>query len=299
MFIGTPGFAIPTLDAIAASGHHLAAIYTMPPRPAGRGRIETRSPVHQHALDKGLLVVTPSRIADVAAHSELAALAPDLVVVAAYGAILPLSLLEIPRLGCINVHASLLPRWRGAAPVQRAILAGDRTTGITLIQMDRGMDTGDIIDMRSLEIGHQTAGEITEALSHLGGIMIADMLGSMDRVSRSRQTNEGSTRAAKITTEEARIDFTKEAVQVARQVRAFNPWPGAWTRLGTTRIRIHSAQIVSGPIGTPAITVDDRMTIACGTEAIRPLIVQREGRRPVDIEQLLQSMRIPAGTTIG
>lgn len=296
--MGTPHFAVPTLEALASSGHHVTACYTRPPSVSGRGRRETPSETHLAAVRLGIPVRTPDGFGSGKVREELAAFAPDLIVVAAYGIILPRSVLSIPRLGCLNVHGSLLPRWRGAAPVQRAILAGDEETGITIIRMDAGMDTGDMFARTSLRIDAQTSGELHEGLSHLGARMMVKVIDTLDEHPPVPQPTWGVTIASKTDKSEALLDFTRPAVDVERTVRAFSPSPGAWTMIAGERVRILKCEVVEAQ-GSPGEMMNRELTIACGSGGVRPLIVQRAGRGLCSGRELAHALRIMPGTVIG
>jgi methionyl-tRNA formyltransferase len=296
-FMGTPDFAVPTLDALTAAGHDVVAVYCQPPRPAGRGKALRPSPVQRAAEAAGIEVRTPPTLRDEAARSDFAALNIDVAVVAAYGLILPLPILEAPRFGCLNVHASLLPRWRGAAPIQRAILAGDATTGITIMQMEKGLDTGPILAVRETDIDRKDAGALTAELAAIGGALMRQVLDGLDGVAPVPQPDDGVTYAAKIDKSEARLDFAKPAVEVERQVRAFAPAPGAWFEHRGERIKLLAADL-SGQPGPPGLVLDDALAIACGEGAILPILVQRAGRAPMSAEELLRGFPIPVGTRL-
>jgi methionyl-tRNA formyltransferase len=296
-FMGTPDFAVPTLDALVAAGHDIAAVYCQPPRRAGRGKAVTPSAVQARAEALGLAVRYPVNLRDAGAQADFAALDLDVAVVAAYGLILPPAILAVPRLGCLNVHGSLLPRWRGAAPVQRAILAGDETTGVTIMQMERGLDTGPMLAAFATPVDRKTAGELTAELAAGGASLMVAVLADLAAYPPATQPEAGVTYAAKIDKAESRIAFTQDAAQVERQVRAFNPAPGAWFEASGERIRIHSCEIVDG--SAPAGTVlDGQMTIACGTGAVRPTAIQRAGRGIMTPAELLRGFALPAGTLI-
>jgi methionyl-tRNA formyltransferase len=295
-FMGTPDFAVPTLDALVAAGHDIAAVYTQPPRPAGRGKAPQPGAVQRRAEMLGLEVRHPVSLRDPQAQAEFAALDLDAAIVAAYGLILPQAVLDAPRLGCLNVHGSLLPRWRGAAPVQRAILAGDEATGVTIMQMEKGLDTGPMRLMRATGVAGKDAGELTSELAHMGASMMIEVLGDFAAFPAAIQP-EGATYAAKIDKAESRLDFSVSAEQVARQVRAFGPVPGAWFEQAGDRVRILAAEIVDGA-GEPGVVIDEALTIACGTGAIRPLRVQRAGRGIMTPAELLRGFAIPAGTRL-
>ena len=296
-FMGTPDFAVPTLDALLAAGHEVAAVYSQPPRPAGRGKGLRPSPVHQRAEAAGIEVRTPLTLRDADEQQAFAALDLDAAVVAAYGLILPVPILEAPRHGCLNVHASLLPRWRGAAPIQRAILAGDEKTGVTIMGMERGLDTGPMFAVRETEIDGKTAGELTYELAGIGGALMVEVLERLGELVPVPQPDEGVTYASKIEKHEARLDFTKPAVQVERQVRAFNPAPGAFFEVGGERIKLLAAE-VSGLAGPPGAVLDHDLTIGCGTGAVVPRLVQRAGRGSMTSSELLRGFAIPVGTKL-
>ena len=296
-FMGTPDFAVPTLDALVAAGHDIAAVYSQPPRPAGRGKGLKPSPVHQAAEAAGIAVRTPLSLRDPAAQADFAALGLDAAIVAAYGLILPVPILEAPRFGCLNVHASLLPRWRGAAPIQRAILAGDARTGVTIMQMERGLDTGPMLAVRETEIDGKTAGELTAELAGIGGALMCETLGHLSDIDPVIQPEDGVTYAAKIDKAEAKLDFTRDAAGVERQIRAFNPAPGAYFELQGERIKVHAAAI-SGLSGAPGEVLDHGLTIACASGSIVPTLVQRAGRGPMLPAELLRGFPIPAGTRL-
>jgi len=297
-FMGTPDFAVPTLDALIGAGHEMAAVYSQPPRPAGRGKAPRPSPVQMRAQAAGIEVRTPQTLRDEAAQREFAALGLDAAVVAAYGLILPAPILEAPLFGCLNVHASLLPRWRGAAPVQRAILAGDERTGVTIMQMERGLDTGPMLARRETEIGRKTAGELGAELAAIGAALMAEVLGRLGDVEPVAQPDAGVTHAAKIGKREARLDFSRPALELERQVRAFNPIPGAFFEHAGERIKVHAAE-VGGVTGPPGTVLDARLAIACGAGSLVPTLVQRAGRDVMTAEELLRGFPIAAGTRLG
>ncbi len=298
IFMGTPDFAVPTLDALHGAGHQIVAVYTQPPRPANRGKAPTPSPVHRRAELLGLEVRTPVSLKGADEQAAFAALEPDLAVVAAYGLILPQQILDAPIWDCLNVHASLLPRWRGAAPVQRAILAGDAETGVTIMAMEAGLDTGDMLAVARTPVDGKDAGELTHELAGLGARLLLDVIADPGAFVPEPQPEDGITYAAKIAKAESRLDFSRPATEVERQVRAFAPVPGAWFEHGGDRVRVLAATIC-GDAGTPGTVIDDRLTIACGTGAIRPFRVQRAGRGVMTAEELLRGFAIPAGTRLG
>jgi len=301
-FMGTPPFAVPTLAALHAAGHEIVAVYTQPPRPAQRGKKLQQSAVHLWAEDHGLPVRTPKSLRNEEAQAEFAALGLDVAVVAAYGLILPQAILDAPREGCLNVHGSILPRWRGAAPVQRAILAGDAETGVTIMQMDIGLDTGAMRLIETTPIAGKTAGALTDELAAMGARMMAKVLSDLHAFAPEPQPDAGATYAAKIDKGEARLDFLTSAVQVERQVRAFNPMPGAFFELEGERYKIlsaealHPSETVAG--AAPGVTLDDMLTIACNPGAVRATRVQRAGKPAMDAGELLRGRAIPKGTRI-
>lgn len=296
-FMGTPDFAVPALEALVAAGHEIAAVYCQPPRPAGRGKAPRPSPVQVRAEALGLQVRYPVSLRDPDAQSDFASLGLDTAVVAAYGLILPVPVLAAPRLGCFNIHASLLPRWRGAAPVQRAILAGDEKTGVTIMQMEKGLDTGAMLATVETLVEGKTGGALTEELALKGASLMVEVLADLPVYPAQVQPAEGVTYAAKIEKAEARLDFTAGAVQVERQIRAFNPMPGAFLEVGSERIRILAAEIAN-ETGEPGRVIDEKLTIACGTAAIRPSFVQRAGRGVMATAELLRGFAIAPGTRI-
>jgi methionyl-tRNA formyltransferase len=296
-FMGTPEFAVPTLDALVAAGHDVAAVYTQPPRPANRGKKLTPSAVHQRAEELGLLVRYPLSLRQEDAQADFAALGLDAAIVAAYGLILPPAVLNAPVHGCLNVHGSLLPRWRGAAPVQRAILAGDATTGVMVMQMEAGLDTGPVRATTEIEIGDKTTGQLTMELAELGAELMVRTLADLEAFPCVAQPEDGVTYAAKIDKAETKLDFSLSAVAVERQIRAFNPAPGAWFAFEGERYRVLAADIIAthGAAGT---IIDDQLTIACGVHAIRPTRIQRAGKPAMPTADLLRGKAIPAGTLL-
>lgn len=301
-FMGTPPFAVPTLAALHAAGHEIAAVYTQPPRPAQRGKKLQQSAVHDWADAHDLPVRTPKSLRSEEAQADFAALDLDIAVVAAYGLILPQAILDAPREGCLNVHGSILPRWRGAAPVQRAILAGDAETGVTIMQMDIGLDTGAMRLVETTPVARKTAGRLTDELAEMGALMMVKVLSDLHAFPPVPQPDEGVTYAAKIDKSEARLDFLTSAVQVERQIRAFNPMPGAFFELDGERYKIlaaevvHPAETVAG--AAPGVTLDDALTIACNPGAIRAMRVQRAGKPAMDAAELLRGRPVPMGTRL-
>jgi methionyl-tRNA formyltransferase len=298
VFMGTPEFAVPTLRALLAAGHQVVAVYSQPPRPAGRGKKLQPSPVHLAALDAGLAVHTPVSLKGADEQAAFAALDADVAVVAAYGLILPPAVLEAPRHGCLNVHGSILPRWRGAAPVQRAILAGDAETGVTIMQMERGLDTGPMLACVRTPIADKTAGELSAELAEIGAQAMLAVLADLPGHPAVPQPDEGVTYAAKIDKAESRLDFALPAIELERRVRAFAPAPGAYFELEGERYRVLAAQCVEGS-GAPGTVLDAQLTIACGSGALRPTLVQRAGRPAMASAALLRGRAIAAGIRLG
>ncbi|OHD08901.1 methionyl-tRNA formyltransferase [Sphingopyxis sp. RIFCSPHIGHO2_12_FULL_65_19] len=301
-FMGTPPFAVPTLAALHAAGHDIAAVYTQPPRPAQRGKKLQKSPVQVWAEEHALPVRTPKSLKGADEQADFAALNLDVAVVAAYGLILPQAVLDAPREGCLNVHGSILPRWRGAAPVQRAILAGDAETGVTIMQMDAGLDTGAMRLVETTPATDKSAGILTHELAEMGALMMRRVLSDLHAFPPAPQPEDGVTYAAKIDKSEARLDFLTSAVQVERQIRAFNPAPGAFFELEGERYKVlaaevvHPADTVSG--APPGVTIDDALTIACNPGAIRATRIQRAGKPAMEAGELLRGRAIAAGTRL-
>ncbi|MFL6771879.1 MAG: methionyl-tRNA formyltransferase [Sphingomicrobium sp.] len=321
IFMGSPDFAVPTLDALVEAGHEVVAAYTQPPRPAGRGKGERPTPVDERAGELGIEVRCPKSLRGAEEQQAFAELEADVAVVAAYGLILPQEILDAPMLGCLNVHASLLPRWRGAAPVQRAIMAGDECTGVTIMQMEAGLDTGPMLLKRAVEIEDKNAAQLTEELAKLGASMMVDVLADLPGFEPIPQPEEGVTYAAKIKKDEARIDWSRPAAELVRHIQGLAPFPGAWFEVDGERIKILAATAESsarlpresgGPAssndaeakrgsrfgGKDGLVLDDSMLIQCGTGAIRPVLVQRSGKGAMSTEELLRGFPIPAGTTL-
>ena len=302
VFAGTPEFAVPSLRA-ACDKAEVVAVYTQPDRPAGRGRELTPSPVKREAVLRGIPVYQPESLRSAAARAQLRALQPDLMVVVAYGLLLPQSVLDMPEHGCWNVHASLLPRWRGAAPIQRAIEAGDSETGVCLMQMEKGLDTGPVLLSQRLAIGaDETAGQLHDRLAELGGQTLGDGLGllraGMKPVAKP-QPEAGATYARKLEKSEARLDWSQPAMVLARKVRAFNPWPIAEATLAGERVRIHAAAALdvahAAAPGTVLQASRDGIDVACGEGALRIATLQREGGRPVSAGDYLNARPLAAG----
>ncbi len=293
--MGSPHFAVPSLNALVEAGYEVVAAYCQPPRPAGRGKADRKTAVHERAEELGIEVRTPRTLRDAEEQARFRGLDADLAVVAAYGLILPKPILEAPKGGCINVHASLLPRWRGAAPIQRAILAGDNTSGVTIVHMDEGLDTGAMLLRRELDIRGKTAGQVTEELAELGA---EALIWWLDRPTPPEaQPADGATYASKVDKAEARIDWNLSAAQIERQVRAFAPSPGAWFEAEGERIKVLEAQVGDGT-GAAGEMLDGELTIAAGTGTVRPLKVQRAGRGTMTPQELLRGFPIPPGTIL-
>ncbi len=294
--MGSPDFSVPALRALVAAGHEVAVVYAQPPKPAHRGQKETPCPVHQAALELGLPVRTPKRLRK---NEEEAAffrgLGLDAAVVAAYGLILPPEFLAAPKRGCLNIHASLLPRWRGAAPIQAAILAGDAETGITIMQMDEGLDTGAMLLREATPIGPKdTAADLHDRLAEIGGRLI---FSALDEVAAPvAQDDALSTYAPKLSREDARLNFLKPAAELERQIRAYTPWPGSLALLGDVVLKILAAEIRPGvPEAVPGDILDDKLTIACGEGALRPTRLQRAGRAAMSADEFLRGFSLPDG----
>ena len=305
--MGTPDFSVPTLARLIADGHEVVCVYTQPPRPAGRGMEERKSPVHVYAQSHGIEVRTPRSLRDEAEQAAFAALKADVAVVVAYGLILPKPVLEAPTYGCLNVHASLLPRWRGAAPIQRAIMAGDDRTGVAIMQMGEGLDTGPVVsEVKTMITDATTAGALHDTLAQAGA---AAMSGVLDRLERDGRLNavaqpaDGVTYAEKISKAEAHIDFSRPAAEVLRHIHGLSPFPGAWCLLPgpdkPVRVKLLEVEPASGLSGEPGTVLDDRLTIACAGGAIRPVRLQREGKGPMDLDAFLNGLRPAPGSRVG
>lgn len=295
IFMGSPDFAVPSLTALVEASHEVVAAYCQPPRPAGRGKAERKTAVHLAAEALAIPVRTPRSLRTAEAQGEFAALDADLAVVAAYGLILPREILEAPKGGCINVHASLLPRWRGAAPIQRAILAGDDVTGVTIMRMDEGLDTGPMLLKRDMTIGKKNTAQVTDELANIGANALLEWLSNP--TPPEAQPEAGATYAAKVDKAETRIDWAQSAESALRQIRAFAPAPGAWFEFGGERVKLLDATLGDAS-GAPGEVLDNSLTIACATGAIRPLTVQRSGRGVMTPDELLRGFPIPVGTIL-
>jgi methionyl-tRNA formyltransferase len=301
VFMGTPDFAVPALAEILGAGHEVAAVYSQPPRPAGRGMEARKSPVHVFAESSGLPVLTPKSLKGAAEQAAFAAHAADAAVVVAYGLILPKPVLDAPREGCLNLHGSALPRWRGAAPIQRAVMAGDTVTAAMVMRMDEGLDTGPVCLAEAIAIGpDMTAGELHDAMARRGADLMVRALAALERGSLvcRPQPTDGVTYAAKIAKEEARIDFALPAVAVHNRIRGLSPFPGAWFEASIQgkleRIKVLRSTVTEGS-GAPGTLLDDHLTVACATGAIRLLQVQRAGKKPMSADELLRGMPLRAG----
>jgi methionyl-tRNA formyltransferase len=297
IFMGTPDFAVPTLRALHAAGHELVAAYTQPPRRAGRGKKLQVSPVYKAAEELGIEVRTPKSLKQPEEHEAFAALAADVAVVAAYGLILPQAILDAPKSGCLNVHASILPYWRGAAPIHRAVMAGDVVTGVTIMQMEAGLDTGPMLATLRTPIEDKTTGELTEELSELGAGLLVQTLRELDKHIPVAQDDAEATYAPKIDKAEARIDWIRPAAELVRHIHGLAPFPGAWCLVDGERVKLLRAEAV-GAAGNPGKVLDDQMTIACGDAAIRPLRLQRAGKPAMDLAAFLRGKPVKRGELI-
>ena len=306
VFMGTPDFAVPTLGEIVGAGHEVVAVYSQPPRRSGRG-METRpSAVHRFAQSHGLTVLTPDTMRDAAAQQAFAGHDADVAVVVAYGQILPVPVLEAPHHGCLNLHASLLPRWRGAAPIQRAVMAGDEATGVCVMRIAEGLDTGPVCLSERVAIGEDTtAGELHDDLAAVGGSLMVRALSALSRdaLECTAQDEDGVTYARKIDKAEARIDWTRPAGEVHDHIRGLSPFPGAWFELDTdgapARVKVVRSALVADGAGAPGTVLDDALTIACGSGAVRLVQVQRAGKAAMDAGQFLRGNPVAAGARLG
>ncbi|MFB9151438.1 methionyl-tRNA formyltransferase [Roseovarius ramblicola] len=295
IFMGTPEFSVPVLDALVGAGHEVVAVYCQPPRPAGRGRKDRPGPVQARAEMLGLPVRHPVSLKEAAEQAAFAAHKADVAVVVAYGLILPQAVLDAPRAGCLNIHASLLPRWRGAAPIQRAIMAGDAETGVCIMQMEAGLDTGPVLMREAVTIGvEETAGGLHDRLSALGARLIVEALGQLNDLVPEPQSETGVTYAAKIDKAEARLDWGLPAQEVDRLIRGLSPFPGAWCMAGGARVKLLASRLAEGQ-GAPGVVLDDVATVACGQGAVRLLRLQRAGRAAQDADEFLRGMALAPG----
>lgn len=291
VFMGTPDFSVPVLDALVAAGHEICAVYSQPPRPAGRGKKDRPSPVQARAEALGLKVRHPVSLKGADAQAEFAALAADVAVVVAYGLILPQAVLDAPSRGCLNIHASLLPRWRGAAPIHRAIMAGDAQTGVCIMQMEAGLDTGPVLLRDAFDVGvEETTGDLHDRLSAMGARLIVEALSGLDALAPEIQPEVGVTYAAKIDKAEARVDWSRPAVEVDCLIRGLSPFPGAWCDVGGERVKMLGSRLVdaSGAAGQ----VLDGFTVACGIGAVEITRAQRAGKRAMDASDVLQGLEL-------
>ena len=296
IFMGTPDFSVPVLDALVQAGHEIAAVYCQPPRPAGRGKKDRLTPVHARAEVLGLEVRTPVTLKG--QQDAFVALNADVAVVVAYGLILPQAILYAPRLGCLNIHASLLPRWRGAAPIHRAIMAGDKETGVCIMQMAAGLDTGPVLMRKATALASDaTTGAVHDRLSQMGARLIVDSLNRIDDLTPAPQPDVGVTYAEKIDKAEARVDWTRPAKEIDFQIRGLSPFPGAWSEVDGQRLKFLNCRLADG-VGQPGEVLNDRLTIACGSGAVEVLRLQRAGKGPQDREEFLRGLAIPPGTRL-
>ena len=294
--MGSPDFAVPTLQALVDAAHEVVCVYTQPPRPGGRrGKELTPTAVHKRAERLGIEVRHPASLKSAEEQERFAALAADVGVVAAYGLILPQAILDAPRLGCLNVHASLLPAWRGAAPIHRSVMAGDAVTGVTIMQMEAGLDTGAMLATVRTPVEDKTTGELTEELAELGAQLMVGTLIDLEALQPIEQDHEAATYARKIDKTEARIDWSRPAEEVVQQIHGLSPFPGAWSELDGTRVKFLRAELAEGS-GEPGMVLDDDLAIACGTGAIRPLRLQKAGKPAMDRDEFLRGTAVGQGT---
>jgi methionyl-tRNA formyltransferase len=292
VYMGTPDFAVPALDALVRAGHEIAAVYTQPPRPAGRGQRDRVSPVHARAEALGLQVRHPRTLRDAAAQEDFAAFGAEAGVVAAYGLILPQPVLDAPARGCLNIHASLLPRWRGAAPIHRAVMAGDAETGVCIMRMEAGLDTGPVLLRRATRIAEtETTGDLHDRLAALGAAAIVEALDRLDELTPEPQDDQRATYAPKVDKAEARVDWTRPAAEVDRLIRGLSPFPGAWCLAGGERLKLLRSRVAPGE-GPPGQRLAG-LTVACGDGAVEIVEAQRAGRRPMPAEEVLRGADIP------
>ena len=297
IFMGTPDFAVPTLRALREAGHEVVCAYTQPPRPAGRGKKLMPSPVQVEAERLGVPVRSPVSLRGAEAQADFAALEADVAVVAAYGLILPQPVLDAPRHGCLNIHASLLPRWRGAAPIHRAVMAGDETTGVTIMQMEAGLDTGPMLHKVAVPVGRKTTGELFAELGAVGAAAMVEVLADLAAFPPEVQDEREAIHAPKIDKAEASIDWSADAAAIERLVRGLAPFPGAWFELEGERVKLLLAEVVDAR-GAPGTVLDEDFTIACGSGAIRPLRLQRAGKPVLERAEFLRGRPVAAGTAL-
>ena len=299
-FFGSPEFAVPALRALVGVGHEIMCVYTQPPQVSGRGQKVQKTAIHAIVSELGLPVFTPSSLKDVAVQEEFKALNLDAAIVVAYGLILKKPILDAPKFGCFNIHASLLPRWRGAAPIQRAIMAGDKETGVSIMRMNEGLDTGPLLLTETVPIHSFTTSEkLHDQLALLGSGMIVEALEGVfsGRLKEIPQPEVGITYAQKLTREEGHIDWNNRAEEIERKIRAFAPWPGAWFNLGDIRLKVLEVELVEGS-GEPGLVLDNHLTVSCRIGCLRLKTLQREGRRPMSVETLLRGFPIKKGSLL-
>jgi methionyl-tRNA formyltransferase len=297
IFMGTPEFAVPALRALHAAGHEIACVYTQPPRPAGRGKKLMPSPVQAEAERLGVPVRSPVSLRNAEAQAEFAALRADVAVVAAYGLILPQAVLDASVHGCLNIHASLLPRWRGAAPIHRAVMAGDAETGVTIMQMEAGLDTGPMLHKVTVPVARKTTGELFDELGAAGATAMVAVLADLAAFPPEVQDDAAAVYAPKIDKAEAKIDWAESAAVIERKVRGLAPFPGGWFELGEERVKLLLAEVVDAS-GAPGTVLDDDFTIACGAGALRPLLLQRAGKPVLERSEFLRGRAVAAGTLL-
>lgn len=297
VFMGTPDFSVPILDALHAAGHDIACVYCQPPRPAGRGKKDRPTPVHARALELGLMVRHPVSLKDTAEQTEFATLNADVAVVVAYGLLLPQAILDAPKMGCLNIHASLLPRWRGAAPIHRAIMAGDDETGICIMQMEAGLDTGPVLTQRAMPIAAEdTTLSLHDKLATLGAALITETLRDLPSLTATPQSTEGIIYAHKIDKSEARIDWSKPAYEIDRQIRGLSPFPGAWFEHGDQRIKVLASGTAhaTGPAGT-LLSSENGLFVACGEQAVILTKLQRAGKSAQSAQEFCRGYPLQPG----
>ncbi|MDC0658806.1 methionyl-tRNA formyltransferase [Leisingera sp. SS27] len=298
IFMGTPDFSVPVLDALVEAGHEIIAVYCQPPRPAGRGKKDRPTPVHARAAALGLEVRHPVSLKGAEEQESFAALNADVAVVVAYGLILPQAILDAPRQGCLNIHASLLPRWRGAAPIHRAIMAGDAETGVCIMQMEAGLDTGPVLLREATDIGtEETTAQLHDRLSGVGAALIVEALSRLPELTPEVQPDEGVTYAEKIDKAEAQVDWSRPAAEVDRKIRGLSPFPGAWCEVEGQRIKLLASRLAEGQ-GAPGEVLDDSLTVACGAGAVQLLRLQRAGKSAQDPDVFLRGFPVPKGSRL-
>jgi methionyl-tRNA formyltransferase len=300
VFMGTPDFSVPVLNSLVTAGYDIVCVYSQPPRATGRGQKLKKTPIHLKAQELGIKVRTPKSLGSEEEVLVLESLNVDCAVVVAYGLLLPESILAMPRFGCLNIHASLLPKWRGAAPIQRAILSGDSETGVTIMRMDKGLDTGAILMAEKTPITNTTTGEsLHNELSKIGANLILKALGGLKGalVDQKAQPGHGITYAKKLERLEGHINWKRPAIEIERLIRAFTPWPGSWFEIGNERIKILVAEIVEGA-GEPGTVLDQYLTIACGEGGLRLKVIQRAGKVPMTTSNFLRGFPLPIGSQL-